>query len=232
MFMASEYLKRKFQNVRPDDPPPPMSRKQRLANWFHYNKLWLAVWAVILSVTGSIIWNALGIGQVRPDYVFAYIGGDGLPETCAAALESELAALGGDVNGDGRVRVELRQYATNRSGDAETALYYNYAADVALAADITKADSYFFITEDPLDVQLNYQIFARADGSPPDNGDFDVDDKVLPWSGCPVLAELAVDQEPLDCLFIGRRCFYDEKQAEGQEANDALWHVITEGAQK
>jgi len=230
--MASEYLKRKYQDVRPDEPPPPMTGKQRLANWFHYNKLWLAVWAVILSAAGSIIWNALGIGQTRPDYIFAYIGDDGLPDACAAALETELAALGEDVNGDGRVRVELRQYATNRSGDAETALYYNYAADVALAADITDAESYFFIVENPVDVQINYQIFAKADGTPPEDGDFEADGKVLPWSGCPVLSGLAVDQEPLDGLYIGRRCFYDEKQAEGQEANDALWHVMTEGAQK
>lgn len=230
--MASEYLKRKYQNVKPDDPPPPMTRKERLSNWFHYNKLWLVVWAVILSVAGSIIWNVLGIGQVRPDYLFAYIGHDSLPEECAAALETELASLGEDVNGDGHVTTELRQYATNRSGDVETALYYNYAAGVVLAADITDAESYFFIVEDPLDVQMDYQIFARADGTPPEDGDFEVDDKVFPWSNCPVLLGLAVDQEPLHSLYIGRRCFYNEKQAEGQEANDALWQVITKGAQR
>lgn len=230
--MASEYLKRKYQDVKPDDPPPPMTRKERLANWFHYNKLWLAVWAVILSVAGSMVWNMLGIGQVRPDYMFAYIGANNLPEGCAAALETELAALGEDVNGDGRVRVELRQYATNRSGDAETALYYNYAVDVVLVADITEAESYFFIVEDPLDVQMNYQILAGADGTPPEDGDFDVDGKVFRWSSCPVLSGLSVEQEPLRNLYIGRRCFYDGKQAEGQEANDALWQVITEGAQR
>lgn len=230
--MASEYLKRKYQNVKPDAPPPPMTRKERLANWFHYHKLWLVAWAVILSAAGSMVWNMLGIGQVRPDYIFAYIGANNLPEECAAALETELAALGADVNGDGRVTVELRQYATNRSGDAETALYYNYAADVVLVADITEAESYFFIVENPLDVQINYQIFAKADGTPPEDGDLEVDDKVFQWSSCPVLSSLSADQEPLSGLYIGRRCFYDGKQAEGQEANDALWQVITEGAQR
>ncbi len=230
--MASEYLKRKYQDVKPDPPSPPMTRKERLANWFHYNKLWLAVWAVILSVAGSMLWNVLGIGQVRPDYLFAYIGSDALPEECAAALETELAALGEDVNGDGRVSVELRQYATNRGGDPETALYYNYAADVVLAADITDAESYFFLVEDPLAVQLAYQIFAKADGTPPEDGDFEVNDKVFPWKNCPVLSGLAVDQEPLHRLYIGRRCFYSAKQAEGQEANDALWQVLTEGARR
>lgn len=229
--MASEYLKRKYQDVKPDEPPPPLTGRAWWANWFHYNKLWIAVWAVILSVVGSMAWNILGIGRVRPDYIFAYIGGDTLPEECAAALRTELAALGEDVNGDGRVEVELRQYATNRGGDPETAMYYNYAADVTLVADITAAESYFFIVENPVDVQISYQIFARDDGTPPEDGDFEVDDKVFRWSGCPVLAGLAVDYEPLSELYIGRRCFYKD-QAKGQEANDALWQVITEGARR
>ncbi len=33
--MASEYLKWKYRDVKPDEPPPPMTRKQRLANWFY-----------------------------------------------------------------------------------------------------------------------------------------------------------------------------------------------------
>lgn len=230
--MASEYLKWKYRDVKPNGPPPPRTRKERLANWFHYNKLWIVVWAVILAVTGSAVWNLLGIGQTKPDYIFAYVGGNELPEGCAASLEAGLAALGRDVNGDGQVTVELRQYATNRGGDAETALYYNYAADVVLIADITAAESYFFLVEDPAGVQAAYQIFAKADGSPPEDGDLAVDDKVFRWEDCPVLANLAADQEPLAGLYIGRRCFYNENQAEGQEANDALWQAITKGAQR
>lgn len=227
--MASEYLKKKYQDVKPDEPPPPLTGKEWWANWFHYNKFWILVWAAILSVVGSIIWNMLGIGRVRPDYIFAYIGSDTLPEECAAALKTELAALGEDVNGDGRVEVELRQYATNRSGGVETTMYYNYAANVTLVADFTAAESYFLIVENPADVQTAYHIFAEADGTPPEDSDYEVDGKVLQWSSCPVLSGLAVDYEPLHEFYIGRRCFYG-KQAEGQEANDAFWQVITEGA--
>lgn len=230
--MASEYLKWKYRDVKPNAPPPPLTRKERLANWFHYNKLWLAVGAILLAILGSIVWSALGIGKIRPDYIFAYVGADPLPGDCAEALEQELAALGEDVNGDGRVTVELRQYAINRSGDAETAMYYNYAADVVLAADMTNAESYFFIVEDPAAVQLAYQIFARADGTTPERGDLEVDDKVFRWSDCPVLAGLDADQEALGELYIGRRCFYDEKQTASREACAALWQVITKGARR
>lgn len=230
--MASEYLKWKYQDVKPDEPPPPLTGKAWWANWFHYSKGWLAVGAVLLLILGSIVWDALGIGKIRPDYIFAYVGGSELPEECAAALETELASLGEDVNGDGRVAVELRQYVTNRGGDTETAMYYNYASDVKLLADMTAAESYFFIVEDPAGVQAAYQILARADGTPPEDGDLDVEGKALPWSGCPALAGLSLDQEPLGGLYIGRRCFHDRNQAAAQEANDALWQVITEGARR
>lgn len=230
--MASEYLKQKYQDVKPNEPPPPLTEKERLANWFHYNKLWIVVWAVVLSIVGSIVWNMLGIGKIRPDYIFAYVGANPLPGDCAEALEQELASLGEDVNGDGLVTVELRQYAINRGGDAETAMSYNYAADVVLVADMTEGESYFYIVEDPAGVQSAYRIFAKADGTPPEDGDLGTDDKVFRWGDCPVLAGLAADQEPLEGLYIGRRYFYDEKQAKKQEANDALWDVITKGAQR
>lgn len=230
--MASEYLKRKYQDVKPNEPPPPLTGKERLANWFHYNKLWIVVWAVILSIVGSIIWNMLGIGRVRPDYIFAYVGADPLPGDCVDALERELAALGEDVNGDGSVIAEVRVYAMNRGGDVETTLYYNYAADVVLVADITEAESCFFIVEDPAGFQATYQVLAQADGTTPEEGDLKVDDKVFRWGDCPVLAGLAMDQGPLENLYIGRRCFYDEKQAKNREANDTLWEAITKGARR
>lgn len=230
--MASEYLKWKYRDVKPDEPPPPLTRKERLANWFYYYKWWIVVWAVLLYIIGSILWNALGIGRTKPDYIFAYIGSNELPEACAASLETELASLGKDVNGDGRVTVELRQYTTNHSGDIETAMYYNYAADVVLLADITNAESYFFLVEDAASLQNAYQILAQADGTPPEDGDYSAEDKVFLWSNCPVLSGLAVDQDPLKGLYLGRRCFYDEEQAENRDADADLWEAITEGAHR
>lgn len=227
--MASEYLKWKARDQKPAPPPRELSKKEKLQNWLHYHKLHLIVAAVLLWIVGSMLWNILGIGQTKPDYVFAYIGRDELPEDAAAALETALAALGEDVNGDGKVAVELRQYATNRSGEEETALYYNSAANTQLLADLTAGDSYFFLVEEPQRVQRSYQIFAALDGTPPADDDYEAADKVFLWRDCPALASLDVEQEVFESLYLGRRCFYDEKQAD-QGANDALWLVLTEGA--
>lgn len=228
--MASEYLKWKYRDVKPDEPPPPLTRKQKLANWFYYYKWWIVVCVVLLSIVGSIVWSALGIGKTKPDYIFAYVGSHGLPDSCAASMEAEIAKLGQDVNGDGKVTVELRQYLVNRSGDPETAMYYNYAGNVVLLADITEAESYFFLAEDAAGIQKAYQIFAQSDGTPPEEGDLSVQDKVYRWSDCPVLSGLAVEQSPLEGLSFGRRCFYDDKQAESRAANAALWEILTKGA--
>ena len=246
--MASEYLKWKYRDVKPDEPPPELTGKEKLANWFYYHKWWVVLWAFLLFSAGGILWNALGIGRVRPDYVFAYVGNAALRSDCAAALERELAALGQDVNGDGKVVVELRQYVSNANQESsEESLMYGYASDVTLIADITNGDSYFFLLEDPAAFQRAYQALAGPDGSLPEDSDHSIDGRVFQWSDCPVLAGLELggfeeeylgqsltgdNQELLSRLYFGRRGFYDEKQAVKQGANEAFWGILTEGAVK
>ena len=190
--MASEYLKWKARDEKPAPPPRERTRKEKLLNWLHYNKLWLIAGAVVLWIAGSMLWNVLGIGRVKPDVIVAYIGSDPLPEESAKALEAALSALTEDRNGDGQAVAELRQYATNRSGDPGTTVYYNTADNTALIADITQAESYLFLVEDPDGVQLAYQILAMPDGTPPEDDDYTGMDKVYRWGDCPVLGGLDV----------------------------------------
>lgn len=226
--MASEYLKRKAQQeLQKETPeaPPVYSRREKAANWLRYHWLWLVVGAVLLIFGCTILWNILGIGKVKPDYVFAYVGREPLSEEQAAAFEEAVAALGVDVNGDGRVKVTLNQYGTGRTGDAETALYYNQAADAKLLADITKGDSYFFLTDDAYRLQRSYGILANADGSEPDEFDFETADKTVKLSDCSALSDL---DPAFSELVLGRRWFVG-KDAGGHEADAALWNLLTKG---
>lgn len=221
--MASEYLKWKYKDVTPDAPPPPLTGRKKVENWFRYHWLYLLAGAVILLVMGSMLWEILGIGQVKPDYILAYIGKRGLSEDASASLTDAFAALGEDVNGDGRVVVTLRQYVTAPGGDDETALQFAYAADARLLADATAGDSFFFLAEDPKQVQRSYHIFSHPDGTPPADDEYDVEDKVFPLGAFSAFAQ--VDEESSG-LYLGRRSFYSEKLAAKHVHSQALWHKL------
>lgn len=218
------------------------TRWEKFSNWFYYNKWYLAIAALILYVVGTMIWNALGIGQVKPDYRFAYVGSQRLPEDCVHALEDALAAMGGDVNGDGRVAVGLTQHITTDAGDVDNAVF-GYAAEITVLADISEGESYFFLVEDPDQFQKDFQILAALDGSIPDADDFSGADKVYPWNACPVLANMELGgytdtyldveesgqcQELLQGLSFGRRFFWNSDV--DQSHNELLWQRLTQGA--
>lgn len=224
--------------------PRQYTKKEKLANWFYYYKWWLLVTLILLYIVGSILWNKLGIGKAEPDYRLAYVSSAFLPEQCREALEKEFARLGEDINGDGRVIVEVRQYVmTETQADPEN-LAYRYAAEITLTADISDGESYFFLLEDPEAFQLTYQVLAHLDGSIPDDKDFTAKDKTLRWGDCPVLSDLDLGdfeevsmnrtitgsyQERLSSLYFGRRFFEDGTSVKNKEAQERLWRILTEG---
>lgn len=231
--MASEYLKWKARDVQKDEPPPERSRKDKFKNWLYYHKWWLIAGAVLLWIVVSMIWGIFGIGQTRPDYVFACVCGRSIDEKAVTALEEAIAAYGEDVNGDGKVAVKINVYRTNVSNDLETQLYYGYASDTRLLADITKADSYFFLTDDPAGMQNAWQIIADKDGNPPKteeplHGIGELTGRVYLFENCPKLAS-ADEEKNFSGLYLGRRCFYGE-EAKGHEASDLLWRLLIGGA--
>jgi sulfur carrier protein ThiS len=218
--------------------------RQRLGNWFYYNKLWVLVGVVILWVIGSMLWNVLGIGQTAPDYTVSYVGRLKLPQDCVDALENALAQLGEDLNGDGEVAVHLNQHIVtdNRYADHAT---YSYGAEITVLADITEGESHFFLLEDPVDFQLSFQVLANLDGSIPAEDDFEALNKVFRWADCPVPASLELGtyedsyldvtetgeiQDLLKALYLGRRYYVGDSAPAHLEAYETLWDILTEGA--
>lgn len=231
--MASEFLRMKARReAAPREETAPLTGWPKVKNWLHYHMLYLIAGAFVLWIVGSMVWNLLGIGQIRPDYRFACIVAEPLEDELVSALENALATLGEDVNGDGVVRVELTQYAKTNTGDAELAAAQSLAANTLLIADLTAADSYFFLAEDPERVQLDYQIFANADGTPPADDDYSVEGKVYAWTDCPALRSLGIGSERVQRLYLGRRCFYEERLRAQHEGSEALWNILTEGAER
>ncbi len=222
--MASEYLKWKYRDVKPDEPPPPLKGKEKVKNWFRYHWGWLAAGAALLAILLSMVLNLLGVGRTRPDYIFAYVGHAELSPETQTALLTALEALGQDVNGDGKTVAELRSYVTADAAD-ENALAVNYAVSVRLTADIAAGESVFFLTDDPQALQTGYQILAFPDGTLPAEDDASWEGKALPVWTLPALG-LSEDTG----LYIGIRGFVTDKRVTDKAADDALWGAILKGA--
>ncbi len=230
--MASEYLKWKYRDVKPEQPAE-LTRGEKRKNWWHYHKWHVVTGVVLLAILCSILWNALH--QDEPDLQIAYVGSSALPEDTAAAVEAAFEALGEDLNGDGRTDARLVQYVSGSGADPA----YGAASEVTLLGDITGCESYFFLLEDPEGFQEAYHALCRLDG------DDTVDEVCLSWARCPSLAGQELggyaepffgqtvtgsNQELLSRLYLARRGFWTEKTAPHPEGCEALWERITEGA--
>lgn len=237
--MASEYLKKKYKDVKPDEKRE-LTPAEKRKNWWYYHKWYIVIGIVLLCIPISILWNALH--QVKPDYQIAYIGSKELPDDTAAAIEAGFTALGEDLNGDGRVIVRLAQYSFAASGlGTETSM----SSSMRLMADMAACESYFFLLDDPEGFQQNYGTLRRLDGSLPEEGEgASVEETCLPWSQCPVLAGMELGEysyplisgmasgdsgELVSGLYIGRRGFWTNKTCAYPEGCDELWEKIVEG---
>ena len=238
--MASEYLKRKYRDVKPDEKVE-LTPAEKRKNWWYYNKWYVAAGVLLVLAAANLIWNWLGRGEPTPDYRIAYVGAQPMPGDTAAAIEANFAALGEDLNGDGQVLVQLRQYVSNPDTDPASVA----AASVKLMADVMDQESFFFLLEDPDSFQKTYHTLSRLDGTLPEEGDDSTGDSALLWKDCPVLAGMELGDYSYDVfggdisgssdafasgLFIARRGFWRAEPPEWQAGYQALWEKLLAGA--
>lgn len=228
--MASEYLKWKYRDVKPEKPRV-LTPAEKWKNWWFYHKWHLVIGVVLMAILGDILWYSLGIGQVKPDYTVAYVGTTALPETAVSDLEAGFAALSQDLNGDGCVSVRVVQYVSFDTGGSDT-LYYAQAATAKMIADVTDCESYFFLLEDPDEFQKKTGALCFLDGRVPADDDTSAEGKYLNWGRCPVLAgmDLGENRAQIEKLAFARRGFRTEKRTENFEGCAELWERFTKGA--
>ena len=223
--MASEYLRWKYRDVQPEEKPQ-YTRREKALNWWHYHKGWLLLGVILLAAGVDLLLNMLGIGKTLPDYQLAYAASVPLSDQAAAGLESALASLGQDCNGDGKVVVQVNTYVDMRRSQDSDAAQYAAAAQVRLMADLESCESYFFLCADPEELQLNYQVLARADGGLAEAGDAVF---ALPWEAVAAGRESLSALTELNGLYLARRGFWQDRTCQNREQCDALWRALTEG---
>lgn len=220
--MASRYLDWLHRDVQPEVPRE-LTKKEKFYNWWDYHFWYVLAGAALLALGGYILWHALGIGQVKPDYQAAYAGTEPLSEEAAAALERILGELGEDANGDGAVVVQLNQYPSG--GGTREERTYAYAVNMKILADLEACQSYIFLLEDPEAFQVNFNALQPLDGSNRESAE--AGECCVLWKDVPGAAELFSGEdeawEQVSGLYLARRGFWTERTAENLPACEALW---------
>lgn len=244
--MAGEYYRWQARNEKPPEEAAPLTGRKKIMNWLYYHRIHLIAGGAALFIVLEILLGTLGVGKTFPDYQIAYAGTSRLPDETVKNLEEALAGYGEDCNGDGRVVVQVNQYVKD-TGEAENAARdasYNAASEAAMLADMEGCESYFFLVEDPVRFQKDYQILALAGGSLPAEGETR-EPLVFAWTDLPLLRDMDLGTyeetvgtetmtgkgiDILSRLYLARRGFWGEKTCDHREACSDLWQVLTEGA--
>lgn len=240
--MSGEYYRWLAKDVKPEEKQE-LTRKEKAQNWWYYHKWHLLIAAAVIFLLSDLVSDILEARRNQPDYSIAYVGSGYLPEDTVAQLTDALSQLGEDLNGNGKVQVELHQYIVYFQEEADKSaqmgnISLDYSAQVQLAADIENCTSFFFLMEDPRQFQEDYQILTCLDGSYPEEIEGEM---YLAWIESPVLSGLSLgeytvetleqtysgsSQDVLSGLYIGRRGFWQEKTCAHLEGCEALWSKL------
>lgn len=216
----------------PPLPPEPETPKSRWDNFWYYHK-----WHVVFAAAGVIL-VALFIKDLnapRADFEIGMITEDYIPEETVSLLQDEIAKYAEDLNGDGRVMVQVNSYPVTSSAAQPGAAQsqpemaeLQAAARIKLDADLAAGQSFLFLTDETSFEQQQKQqkIFARTDGTTPPEGENGPDGMRIPLSRMKAFSGLS---DLPDRLGLSLRV-YQGSAAEGKQ--EAYWRASVRLFQK
>ncbi|HJD23565.1 MAG TPA: hypothetical protein H9694_05395 [Firmicutes bacterium] len=189
------------EELRPEPKPEgPKKPKDKLSNfWYHYK------WAVIVGII-VVAFLAVVIGQIvlrdDPDYQVLLVTETMASEGACNVLEAELAAYGRDLDGDGKVEVNIESLYTGSMDQI------GLANRTKLMAHLSAGDVMFIIMdqasyEDTLLPQLTddyrfYEVIGvDVDGMSEDG-------RYWNWKDDPMRSKMGLDELP-ENLYFGVR---------------------------
>lgn len=217
---GEETINRSGAELKPENP------KSKWDNFWFYHK-----WHVILGVAavllaGFFIHDMLSV--VHPDYEIGMITRKGWSESAITALENDFQAHGEDLNGDGKVVVQVNSYVI--AADSDTADPNVQMASVTkLTADLSRGTSVIFLTDDPSfqSEQMQGTVFSYLDGSNPPENAADYNRMRVALKNCKKLQNLTAvpngeGQNLLDSLSLSLRV-YKGSSLEGKADKQAYY---------
>ena len=215
--MASEYLMKKYKDVKPDEPKE-LTPKEKRANWWHYHRIHFVIAGILILAAIGFVKDVFM--KTEPDYQIGYFSDIYMETEVELAVEERLAQLGEDLNGDGKVVVQLNSYVINEADPT------SYTVQVSMVGDMSVGVSDYYLVTDPVTFQDDYGVLTMSDGSIFDVGmdpnlcvRYDVKD-------CAVFDDLDFGQD----LYLTRRQFTKEDDIEAHAGAAGLWDAMTAGA--
>ena len=215
--MASEYLMKKYKDVKPDEPKE-LTPKEKRANWLYYHRIHFIIAAVVVLAAIGLVKDVFM--KTEPDYQIGYFSDIYLNEQVELAIEERLSELGDDLNGDGQVVVQLNPYVINEADPT------SYTVQVSMVGDMSVGISDFYLVHDPVEFQEEYGVLTMTDGSYFDVG---MDPELCVRyhvKDCPVFDGLEFEED----LYLTRRQFTKEEDLEAHAGAAGLWEAMTADA--
>ena len=149
------------------EPPKEYTKKEKAQNWWHYHKFIVLGVVVAILVVAWFIKDT--VFQTRPDVQIGYIGQYDLPADTVTALQDALTPYCTDLNGDGKVVVQVNSYTVDFNAENDNTDAYNQMAGVTrLSADLSDSGTlYVMLIADPAGFQKSTGALAYLDGTPP-----------------------------------------------------------------
>ena len=171
-------------------------RKSKWENFWYYHKLHVLITVICLAVVGGFIHEM--VNREDPDYQIALLTQKGYSTDLVEALQGEIAKYGEDLNGDGKVLVQINPY-TIVTGEGEQASdpSVQMAGVTRFSVDVQEGDSIIYITDDESfrNNQGTNRLFSYLDGSLPAESADDYENMRVPWEECKILSGLKPGQD-------------------------------------
>ena len=170
-------------------------------NFWFYHKWHVLIGAAVVLVAAWIIVST--VQTVRPDYTVGLLSQTPYPDTVLDSLAQGLEKYGKDLNGDGKVVVQVAQYtlpapaasgagiiASGSGSAAQLNLQQIQVDQTKFVTDISSGTSMIFICDDKsfLQQEKSEKMFAYSDGSTPPANAADYEKMRIALEKCPKLA--------------------------------------------
>lgn len=163
------------RNISPEDLVPEKTREltpaEARANWWHYHWYYVVLIAAAVLAVGYFVWSR--VTEVKPDYTVAVVGRIDPDAAFLSEVETKLEAAADDVNGDGKVKVNVKSIwlALDYDGQDSSLRKLMESSEDKLNSDFYLCESMIFIVDDPAAMEQRYGCFRLLDGTDPQEGD-------------------------------------------------------------